>query len=188
MDYWNRCIFGILFFGNLEEKEGHLEKTEFAIVFKQVAHYTSNHGGKENEETSISHYGSRYGQSVWWLENRLIRWTNRAILSWIFPCMMRKEPDSRKSCLLLNMRMKKISKKSIGNRMAQQMEVAYVFQELTNLPEGLQVPEGRVKPFGTGHAILSCIDEVDGPFAVINADDYYGPHALKMIYDYLTTH
>ena len=43
-------------------------------------------------------------------------------------------------------------KKSIGNRMAQQMEVAYVFQELTNLPEGFQVPEGRVKPFGTGHA------------------------------------
>ena len=79
-------------------------------------------------------------------------------------------------------------KKSIGNRMAQQMEVAYVFQELTNLPEGFQVPEGRVKPFGTGHAILSCIEEVDGPFAVINADDYYGPHALKMIYDYLTTH
>ena len=74
-------------------------------------------------------------------------------------------------------------KKSIGNRMAQQMEVAYVFQELTNLPEGFQVPEGRVKPFGTGHAILSCIEEVDGPFAVINADDYYGPHALKMIYD-----
>ena len=72
-------------------------------------------------------------------------------------------------------------KKSIGNRMAQQMEVAYVFQELTNLPEGFQVPEGRVKPFGTGHAILSCIEEVDGPFAVINADDYYGPHALKMI-------
>ena len=68
-------------------------------------------------------------------------------------------------------------KKSIGNRMAQQMEVAYVFQELTNLPEGFQVPEGRVKPFGTGHAILSCIEEVDGPFAVINADDYYGPHA-----------
>ena len=68
-------------------------------------------------------------------------------------------------------------KKSIGNRMAQQMEVAYVFQELTNLPEGFQVPEGRVKPFGTGHAILSCIEEVDGPCAVINADDYYGPHA-----------
>ncbi len=50
------------------------------------------------------------------------------------------------------------------------------------------MPEGRVKPFGTGHAILSCMDAIDGPFAVINADDYYGKHAYEMIYDYLSTH
>lgn len=79
-------------------------------------------------------------------------------------------------------------KETIGNRMSEQMEVAYVYQDLNNLPEGYQVPEGRVKPFGTGHAILSCIDAIDGPFAVINADDYYGQHALKIIYDYLSTH
>ena len=63
-----------------------------------------------------------------------------------------------------------------------------MFQELTNLPDGFSVPEGRVKPFGTGHAVLSCIDEIDGPFAVINADDYYGAHAFQEIYDYLTSH
>ena len=57
-----------------------------------------------------------------------------------------------------------------------------------NVPEGFTVPEGRVKPFGTGHAILSCINEVDAPFAVINADDYYGSHAFQVIYDFLTTH
>lgn len=79
-------------------------------------------------------------------------------------------------------------KESIGNRMSEQMEVDYVFQNLHNLPAGYEVPEGRVKPFGTGHAILSCIDVIDGPFAVINADDYYGQHALQMIYDYLATH
>ncbi|MDD2978748.1 MAG: sugar phosphate nucleotidyltransferase [Hespellia sp.] len=79
-------------------------------------------------------------------------------------------------------------KTCIGNRMSEQMEVAYVYQELTNLPEGFSVPEGRVKPFGTGHAILSCLGTVDGPFAVINADDYYGQHALQIIYDYLATH
>ena len=79
-------------------------------------------------------------------------------------------------------------KASIGDRMSEQMEVSYVFQDLHNLPEGYDVPEGRVKPFGTGHAILSCIDAVDGPFAVINADDYYGQHALQVIYDYLATH
>ena len=60
-----------------------------------------------------------------------------------------------------------------------------MFQDLHNLPEGYEVPEGRVKPWGTGHAVLSCIDEVDGPFAVINADDYYGSHAFKMAYDFL---
>ncbi|CVI68704.1 hypothetical protein NDGK_01305 [Clostridiales bacterium CHKCI001] len=79
-------------------------------------------------------------------------------------------------------------KQCIGDRMSQIVDVAYVYQDLTNLPDGFEVPEGRVKPWGTGHAILSCIDEVDGPFAVINADDYYGSHAFQMIYDYLTTH
>ena len=78
-------------------------------------------------------------------------------------------------------------REAIGDRLSKQIEVAYVFQELTNLPEGYAVPEGRVKPWGTGHAVLSCIDEIDGPFAVINADDYYGVHAFKMAYDFLTS-
>ena len=60
------------------------------------------------------------------------------------------------------------------------------FQDLHNIPEGYEVPEGRVKPWGTGHAVLSCINEIDGPFVVINADDYYGSHAFKMAYDFLT--
>lgn len=76
----------------------------------------------------------------------------------------------------------------VGNRMEEVMEVAYVFQDLNNLPEGYVVPEGRVKPWGTAHAVLSCLEEVDGPFAVINADDYYGRDAFKKIYDYLATH
>lgn len=79
-------------------------------------------------------------------------------------------------------------KASIGDRMSKFMKVSYVYQELDNLPEGFEVPKGRVKPFGTGHAIMSCIGTVDGPFAVINADDYYGAHAFKEIYNYLSTH
>lgn len=79
-------------------------------------------------------------------------------------------------------------KEAIGDRLSKQIQVEYVFQELTNLPDGFSVPEGRVKPFGTGHAILCCMDVVDAPFAVINADDYYGSHAFQVIYDYLTTH
>ena len=79
-------------------------------------------------------------------------------------------------------------KAAIGDRMSKVIEVEYVFQDLHNLPEGYEVPEGRVKPWGTGHAILSCLGTVDAPFAVINADDYYGSHAFQIIYDYLTSH
>ena len=79
-------------------------------------------------------------------------------------------------------------KEAVGKRIEKVMEVAYVFQELSNIPEGFEIPEGRVKTWGTAHAVLSAIDEIDGPFAVINADDYYGRHAFQAIYDYLTTH
>ena len=53
---------------------------------------------------------------------------------------------------------------------------------------GFTIPEGRVKPWGTCHAVLAAKDLIDGPFAVINADDYYGPEAFKVIYEYLSTH
>lgn len=79
-------------------------------------------------------------------------------------------------------------REAVGNRIEQYMEVAYVYQDINNLPEGYCVPEGRVKPWGTAHAVLSSINEVDGPFAVINADDYYGVEAFQLIYDYLSTH
>ena len=77
-------------------------------------------------------------------------------------------------------------KAAIGDRLSKHLDVTYVFQDLKNLPEGYEVPEERVKPWGTGHAVLSCIDEIDGPFAVINADDYYGANAFRMAYDFLT--
>lgn len=79
-------------------------------------------------------------------------------------------------------------KEAVGNRMAKYMEVSYAFQELSNIPEGYEVPEGRIKPWGTAHAVYSAIDQIDGPFAVINADDYYGSEAFQLIYDYLSTH
>ena len=79
-------------------------------------------------------------------------------------------------------------REAIGNRIEQVMEVEYVFQDLSNIPEKFEVPEGRVKPWGTAHAVLSAIDSIDGPFAVINADDYYGKDAFQKIYDYLSTH
>ena len=79
-------------------------------------------------------------------------------------------------------------KAAIGDRLSKFIDVKYAYQELTDLPEGYTVPEGRVKPFGTAHAILAARKIVDGPFAVVNADDYYGPEGFKAIYDYLSSH
>lgn len=65
------------------------------------------------------------------------------------------------------------------------LRVKYVYQELDKLPEGYSVPEGRRKPWGTAHALMCCLGTVEAPFAVINADDYYGAHAFEKIYDFL---
>lgn len=65
------------------------------------------------------------------------------------------------------------------------VEVGYAFQELKNLPEGFECPADRTKPWGTGHAILACLGQLNEPFAVINADDYYGKEAYKKLHDYL---
>lgn len=76
-------------------------------------------------------------------------------------------------------------RETVGQRVSQHMEVRYAFQQVENLPAGYTVPAGRVKPWGTGHAILSAKDVIDAPFAVINADDYYGLSAFQNIYQHL---
>jgi hypothetical protein len=81
----------------------------------------------------------------------------------------------------------KLFRERIGDRISDKVRVSYAYQKITDLPEGYQVPEGRVKPWGTGHAILSCKEAVGGaPFAVINADDYYGREAFSLVFDYLS--
>ncbi len=75
----------------------------------------------------------------------------------------------------------------IGDRLQEKLdcEIAYAFQDIKDIPEGFEVPAGRTKPWGTGQAVLSCKDLVMEPFAVINADDYYGKEAFKQIHDWL---
>lgn len=73
----------------------------------------------------------------------------------------------------------------VGHRAEKYFDVKYVYQQLDCLPEGYSVPEGRQKPWGTGHAVMCCRDAVDGPFAVINADDFYGYGAFEALYDFL---
>ncbi|MBP3902167.1 MAG: nucleotidyltransferase [Blautia sp.] len=75
----------------------------------------------------------------------------------------------------------------IGDRIERKIEVAYAFQELTDLPEGFTLPEGRTKPWGTGQAVLAAADVLTEPFMVINADDYYGKEAYRLVHDYLVS-
>ena len=77
----------------------------------------------------------------------------------------------------------------VGKRLEKcPLEIRYAFQEVNKVPAGFTIPEGRVKPWGTSHAVLCAKEEIDGaPFAVINSDDYYGKSAFKVIYDYLCT-
>lgn len=76
-------------------------------------------------------------------------------------------------------------KEIIGNRIEKQVETEYVFQDLNDLPDGFTCPEGRTKPWGTGQAVLACYNTVKEPFAVINADDYYGKEAFVKVHDFL---
>ena len=92
----------------------------------------------------------------------------------------------RKVVFIIKHEIEEDFKNFIGKRMEKYFEVKYVYQQLEMLPEGYMVPEGRVKPWGTGHAVLCSKDVVDGPFAVINSDDYYGRSAYQKLYDFLT--
>lgn len=97
-----------------------------------------------------------------------------------------KQAGFEKVVFIINRGIEADFKAAIGDRVAKQMEVEYVFQQTdSRLPEGFTVPEGRKKPWGTAHALLCCKDVIDGPFAAINADDYYGQHAFHLLYNRL---
>ncbi len=93
----------------------------------------------------------------------------------------------KKVIFIIKKELEKDFKERVGDKVSRYMEVEYVYQDIHNIPADFCVPEGRVKPWGTGHAVLSCINSIQGPFAVINADDYYGWQAFKVIYDYLAS-
>jgi len=99
------------------------------------------------------------------------------------------EAGFRTAVIIIKEAIRKDFMDTVGKRLEKcPMQIRYAYQEMEKLPEGFAVPEGRVKPFGTSHAILCAAEEIDGaPFAVINSDDYYGKSAFKTIYDYLST-
>ena len=77
-------------------------------------------------------------------------------------------------------------KEVIGNRLEKKVKLIYAYQELDMLPEGFKVKEGRIKPYGTAHAIYAAKEHITSPFMVINADDYYGVEGFKKIHDFLS--
>lgn len=99
------------------------------------------------------------------------------------------EAGFRTAVILIKEAIREDFMSTVGVRLAKSpMEIRYAYQELTKLPAGYTVPEGRVKPFGTGHAVICAGEQVgDAPFAVINADDYYGKAAFKTIFNFLST-
>lgn len=98
-----------------------------------------------------------------------------------------KEAGFEKVVLIIKREHEELFKSCLTNRVSKHMEVAFAYQDMLNIPEGIEVPEGREKPWGTTHALLACKGVVNEPFAIINADDFYGKDAYKKIYNFLTT-
>ena len=103
------------------------------------------------------------------------------------------EAGFNKIVFIIRKDIKDAFKEAIGDRIEKicnnlDVEIAYAYQELSELPEGVELPTGRTKPWGTGQAVLCCKDVVKEPFVIINADDYYGKEAFKLLHDYLIAH
>ena len=92
----------------------------------------------------------------------------------------------RRVIFLIRPEMEADFKAHMAPRVAGKMEAMYAFQDISMLPDGFTTPEGRAKPWGTGHAVLCCKDFIDAPFSAINADDYYGVRAFQEAYDFLS--
>lgn len=96
-----------------------------------------------------------------------------------------KQAGFNKVVFIIKRAIEKEFKETVGKRIEKLIDVEYAYQETDMLPEGFECPEDREKPWGTAHAIYCCRDIVKTPFAVINADDYYGKNAYKQIYNHL---
>ena len=125
--------------------------------------------------------GSRFGTGI----KQLAKMAPNGEIIMDFSIYDAKEAGFTKVVFVIRKAIEKEFKEVIGNRLSKVMPVEYVYQELEDLPEGYHVPEGRVKPWGTGQAILACKDVVKEPFVIINADDYYGKEAYVKVHDYL---
>ena len=127
--------------------------------------------------------GSRFGTGI----KQLAKMAPNGEIIMDFSIYDAKEAGFTKVVFVIRKAIEKEFKEVIGNRLSKVMPVEYVYQELEDLPEGYEVPAGRVKPWGTGQAILACKDIVKEPFVIINADDYYGKEAFVKLHDFLVS-
>ena len=93
----------------------------------------------------------------------------------------------RRVILIIRREHEALFRKNITDKIGDHMEVQFAYQDLNDIPAVFHVPEGRNKPWGTTHALLACRNIIDAPFAIINADDFYGRAAYETIYQFLTT-
>ena len=125
--------------------------------------------------------GSRFGTGI----KQLAKMSDGGEIIMDYSIYDAKEAGFDKVVFVIRKDIEEEFKEVIGNRIAKEIEVEYVYQSLDQLPEGFSVPEGRTKPWGTGQAVLCCKDVVHEPFVIINADDYYGKEAFHKLHDFL---
>ena len=128
--------------------------------------------------------GSRYGAGIKQLQK--VGKNDEIIIDYSIHDAL--EAGFTKVIFIIRKDIEKDFKDAIGSRIEQICPVDYVFQAVDDLPEGFSCPDGRTKPWGTGQAVLACKGVLDVPFAVVNADDYYGKTAFKVVHDYLADH
>ena len=127
--------------------------------------------------------GSRFGEGI----KQLAKMGPNGEIIMDYSIHDAKEAGFNKVVFIIRKDIFKEFEEIIGNRIKEQINVEYVFQELDDLPEGFEVPEGRTKPWGTGQAVLCYKDVVKEPFVIINADDYYGKEAFVKLHDFLVS-
>ncbi|MBQ6388561.1 MAG: nucleotidyltransferase [Mogibacterium sp.] len=126
--------------------------------------------------------GSRYGGN-----KQIDKITEQGDIIMDFSLYDAYQAGFRRVCFIIKHDFEAVFREHIEAGAGKKYEVHYAFQEGTDLPDGYSFPEGRTKPWGTGQAVLSARDYIDAPFAVINADDYYGKEGFRKIYEFLTT-
>lgn len=145
--------------------------------------YTLNKHMKTTLIIMAAGIGSRFGEGI----KQLAKIGPSGEMIMDYSIYDAKEAGFNKVVFIIRKDIEQEFKQSIGDRIKEQIEVDYVFQELADITQGYDIPEGRTKPWGTGQAVLCCKDIVNEPFVIINADDYYGKEAFHKLHEFLVS-